>query len=109
MKKLNKEYTFDNYATGKHVKAHLSIYIYTHGKSEDVPKMAEPISTACMDWPHSPVTLSTLRFQWLSFNRASRHDSAIFQLALKATRKLWLLPLAANSPYRQSNLIFRSS
>ena len=42
-------------------------------------------------------------------HQAPRQDSAIFRLALKATRKLWLLPFAANSPYRQSNLTFPSS
>ena len=35
------------------------VYLYTHGKPEDVPAMAEPISTAYMDWPHSLFTLST--------------------------------------------------
>ena len=53
--------------------------------------------------------MSSFRLQRLSLNRASRHDSVIFQLALKATRKLWFLPLAANSRYRRSNLIFRPS
>ena len=39
-------------------------------------------------------------------HQAPRHDSAIFRLALKASRELWLLPFASHSPYRQLNLTF---
>ena len=55
---------------------------------------------------HQAAYVSSLPLLMTVLHQVPRHDSAIFWLALKATRELWLFPFAANSPYRQSNLTF---
>ena len=55
---------------------------------------------------HQAAYVSSLPLLMTVLHQAPRQDSAIFRLALKATRELRLLPFAANSTYRQFNLTF---